>query len=120
MVCKTVTGKAFVVNIIFGVDRRRHKVSEEKVTLVKMTKEEKIQEKEAVKQAKKEAEARVPKKDRERKKQYRNTIVKTLLLFVISLIVFLLLIVKAIPTAAGFICLVILAAVSTVITQRNR
>lgn len=95
-------------------------VNEKKVTLVKMTKEERVREKEAIEKAKREANEKIPEKDKERKKHYQSTIMKTLVIFIVSLIVFVLLVLKMIPTTIGLICLILLAAWSTFITRSGQ
>lgn len=90
------------------------------ITLVKLTKEEKIKQQEDFKKAKQDKLDKIPEQDRLKKKKYTKIIIETLVLFVLALIMLGLMAASVIPVQVGLIGLIIITAVSTYISRKDQ
>ncbi|HAU86747.1 MAG TPA: hypothetical protein DCW90_15020 [Lachnospiraceae bacterium] len=90
------------------------------ITLVKLTKEEKIKQQEDFKKAKQDKLDKIPEQDRLKKKKYTKIIIETLVLFVLALIMLGLMAASVIPVQVGLIGLIIITVVSTYISRKDQ
>lgn len=90
------------------------------IHLVKVSKEERNAEKEAIKRKKEEKLNRIPEQDREKKKVYKKKIIETLILFVVALGLLALIVTGIISTTIGLVALVIIAVISTYISRKDQ
>lgn len=90
------------------------------ITLVKLTKEEKVKQQEDLKKAKQDKLDKIPEQDRLKKKKYTKIIIETLVLFVLALVMLGLLATSVIPVPVGLIGLIIITVVSTYISRKDQ
>lgn len=90
------------------------------IQLVKVTKEEKIAAREVDRKKKEEKWNRIPERDREKKRVYKNKIIKTLILFVAALGILGFMATGILSTTIALVALVVIAGVSTYIARKDQ